>query len=646
LARAIRRTRTAGDPRLETALNLHYAGGIADAKAIYDDLLTSNPEDADALHLAGVAACQLGHPAEGVELLERAVARCPAVAEIQFNLGNALRDLDRLGEAVTAYRQALHLAPGYLQALANLGHVLRQLGRWQDAAEAYERVTVCKPGIAVGHLGLGTVLLEQTQFARAAASFRTAVTLEPTNINAWRGLGRALLNLGRYSEAAEAFRTVVLGPAYVDDYLDLSVALKELEQIGEALDASNRALAIEPENVRALFHVASILERRGAIEQAREAAVRALQIEPHHAELNIILARCEGRSGAPAAGVAHLQALSDADSSGDAQASVLFELGHLLDQVGDTEKAFRAFVGANEAALRRAPSTENDRLRHIAMIDRLHSAFTPEWIGSWTPLDQPAASETAPVFLVGFPRSGTTLLELVLDSHPELVTLDERPAVRALVAALERLPGGFLTGLSNLDNGTASHLHQVYFDAATQYVGDLRGRRLIDKLPLNILMVGPLVRVFPNARFILALRHPCDACLSCFMQNFDLNPDMMNFVNLKLAAAYYTKAMGLWQRYRSVLKYPCHDVRYEDLVADFDGTVKSLLEFIGVAWDDGVQQYAVRAKSRNLIATPSYGQVTEPIYAHARYRWKRYQRHVEPVLPVLRPFIREFGYAE
>jgi Sulfotransferase family len=153
-------------------------------------------------------------------------------------------------------------------------------------------------------------------------------------------------------------------------------------------------------------------------------------------------------------------------------------------------------------------------------------------------------------------------------------------------------------------------------------------------------------RVFPDAKFILAVRHPCDVCLSCFMQNFALNQAMATFYSLESTAALYAKVMGLWQQYVQKLPIRYHRIRYEDLVSNFEHETRRLLDFLEVGWDDAVLQHTEHARKRGTISTPSYHQVTQPIYQHAKYRWKRYAKQLESVMETLQPYIEYFGYEE
>lgn len=172
------------------------------------------------------------------------------------------------------------------------------------------------------------------------------------------------------------------------------------------------------------------------------------------------------------------------------------------------------------------------------------------------------------------------------------------------------------------------------------------GQTFIDKFPLNLVHLPLLARIFPDARYILALRHPADAVLSGFMQNFNPNSAMANFCTLEDAAQFYDRVMGLWRRCAEMLPIAYHAVKYEDMVEDFDGEVKRLLDFLGLPWEEGVRHFHDTSRKGKVINTPSYHQVAEPIYRRAKERWRRYEPHLRPVAPILAPWVAYFGYAD
>ena len=217
----------------------------------------------------------------------------------------------------------------------------------------------------------------------------------------------------------------------------------------------------------------------------------------------------------------------------------------------------------------------------------------------------------------------------------------------ALESALREMTGGTLNDVAALDERQIESLRRVYFDELDKYLdpGE-RPLRVVDKLPLNLVQAGVIQRVFPQARFIFAQRHPCDAVLSCYMRAFIMNAGMVNCLDLAEAARLYDSVMRLWTQYQDVLPLQVHTVRYETLIRDFDSAVSACLDFLDMDWDDGVRDYVETAKRSGQISTPSYDQVTQALYTGASGRWQRYRKHLEPVLPVLLPWAERMGYTE
>jgi hypothetical protein len=263
------------------------------------------------------------------------------------------------------------------------------------------------------------------------------------------------------------------------------------------------------------------------------------------------------------------------------------------------------------------------------------------------PPKTPRAAEPMPppAFLIGFPRSGTTLLEQVLDSHPRIQSMDEKPAVAAMREHFLDLVRTDGASLSTLTAEQSDALKATYLEAVDGFIDRRPGAMLIDKLPLNIVWTHLIQRVFPDARFIVAVRHPLDVCLSCFMQDFAMNRAMTGFLTLKGAALTYAAVMELWRAQRARPSLNHHAVRYEDLVDDLPRQMASTLNFLDIPWNDSVLDHMTHVKAKDIINTPSYHQVSRPLYADSKFRWRRYERYLGEIKPILAPFIEEFGYS-
>lgn len=332
------------------------------------------------------------------------------------------------------------------------------------------------------------------------------------------------------------------------------------------------------------------------------------------------------------------------------------------DALGDYDGAFQSMTAGNtlQASLENRPISENSLRRRVEVF---RSLFTQEWMGEWV---SPDVVENPPVFLIGFPRSGTTLLEQVLDAHPGIQAMEEPPTIgtvlRQAVAwmnasaqkhgALRGLQGwkqqwmASFDCLRSLSDTQVKELRQTYYTIVNEQLRHDKSKLLLDKMPLNTVDIGLILKLFPDAKFVVALRHPCDCVLSSYMQSFQMNDAMANFLDLDSAASFYRNVMALLDQYQQVfdLQGRVCTVRYEDLIHNFNGEAGRLLDFLGLDWDDAVTRYDEHAKARGTLATPSYQGVTQKIYSTSKERWRHYAKWMEPVLPHFREAAERYGY--
>lgn len=586
----------------------HQQGRLDRAAALYKRVLALDPRQSDALHLSGLIAHQRGRHAEALALIDQAIARDGRPPAYLNSAGSVLLALGRSSEAEARFRQAIARDPLYPDAHNNLGNALHSLGRFDEAIAAYDRAIETRPEYGEAWANRGRVLHLFDRPAEAVESLHRALALAPKWTKALRYLGDALGAAGDRAAAEEAYR---------------------------------EAIAIDPRDPETQASLAALLERANQLDDALAAAQTALKIDARHARAAVTAARAQRRLGDPQAALARLEAI-DAGADVETGAYAAFERGQILDRMGRYEPAYRAFVEGNALLSRTPAALAADRSLFPTLIGRLRSRFTTQWLESWSP-DPPFAGRP-PVFLVGFPRSGTTLLDQILDSHPALATMEEKPALDVVRHRIETRPEGYPEAMARLSANDIVELRALYLAEVGRYLGDLEGRTPVDKMPLNAVDAGLIYRLFPQAPILLALRHPCDVVLSGFMQAMKPNAAMVLLDELGSTAHFYADVMGMWLQYQNVLPLRLLAVRYEDLVQDFSGEVRRILAFLGLPWDDAVLGYAERAKTK-AIATPSYHQVVQPIYRRSVGRWRNYGAHLAGALPVLKPLAEAFGYS-
>lgn len=666
---------------LSLAVSNHKAGNLKEAEVLYKQVLTQNPQNANALHLLGVLSAQSGRPEDSIGYIRRAIEIRDDQAAFHYNLANALRKTGELESAAEAYQRGLELEPEHAQSWFDLAAVLRELGRTEEAIAAYQKDLALRPKHAEACNNIGMLLFDAGQAKRGVTFIQRAVEIRPDFGKAHANLGKVSLDLGhanvaemhlrraitllpddpivnnnlgnalslqaKSGEAIEHYRRALeIDPEYAACYVNLANTYRTARRHEDALQHYANALALDDSIAQAHYGRAAILERLSDLEGAIESLDRALEIEPDMSGAVLLKGRLLRRSEHYDDARAYLSAAIENPAMKRVAGSLQVELGHVLDRMGRYDDAFGAFSSGQQLLSERPAAQHFDWTRYLSTISRsqkwIEEGGPTEWETSWDDGIQ------VPVFFVGFPRSGTTLTEQILDSHPNLVATDEAPLISNLMQRVPDLLGErppFPEGVGQLQREHVLQLRREYMDEAAQFVGAdaLQECRLVDKLPLNLVNLPIIRRIFPESRLICALRDPRDVCLSCLMQEFRPNIAMVHFYSIETTARLYANVMNLWLHYRTKLGMPAIESRYEDLVADYEASARRLLEFLGEPWDDAVLEYTNRAREK-VVSTPSYAAVSQPIYTSSTKRWERYEKHITKVQPLLQPFIEEFGY--
>lgn len=558
----------------------------------------------------------------------------------------SMRKLGQLIEAEMHCRQAIKLSPLFAQAHHQLGAALECQGQLEQALMSYKKAIQLQPDFAEAHYFLANALRNAGALREAVSSYRRAIEIQPDFVAALSNLGAALTLLGEPQEAAKVLnKAITLQPNAPQIICNLGNVLQREGRLADALAHYQRALLCRPDFLDAIIGVAALLEKTNRLEEAQALIDRELPGVQDNPGLLLVAAKLARRQNDMDGAVAALEKALEHTPGLEFAAEIHLLLGQLYDRKGDAEQAFSHLVVGSRLTALMTTNPAEGRNKYIERVETLRAYLTPE-LASLSPDALSADDTIMPVFLFGFPRSGTTLLEQVLDSHPAMQSLEEKPAVSVMVEAFESMAQGRKNALAELTQAQLSELRSVYFKEVARHIKLQPGCLLVDKSPLNTIYAHLIWRVFPRAKFILALRHPCDVCFSCFMQNISVPEDMSSFLTLESSAAIYGSVMQTWMEAARSLPIDYHRIRYEDLVTNLENEARSLLDFLGVGWDESVLSHTEHAIKRGTISTPSYHQVTQPIYQHAKYRWKRYAKQFAPVMPELRPFIDYFNYSE
>ncbi|HMI37685.1 MAG TPA: sulfotransferase, partial [Steroidobacteraceae bacterium] len=324
--------------------------------------------------------------------------------------------------------------------------------------------------------------------------------------------------------------------------------------------------------------------------------------------------------------------------------SDLYPLAKSLDALGQYEEAFDTLLRAHRsqrAYLKR--SAPLAVLRGAPMMVIAERGCDPADVLKWDERDGPAAAES-PIFIVAFPRSGTTLLELALDAHPLLKSMDEQPFLQNALDDLSATGARYPTQLGRLSRAELDGVRSRYWERVRSKIKLAPGQRLVDKNPLNLLRLPVIKRLFPHTQVLVAIRHPCDVLLSCFMQHFRAPEFALLCQSLPMLAAGYRKAFEFWYEQQSILRAQVLELRYETFVADFETWIRAAVAFLELPWNDAVLAPGKRAQDKRYISTPSYSQVVQPISGKAVGRWQNYRHHFSQVLPVVQPLLDRWHY--
>lgn len=567
-------------------------------------------------------------------LTNEVLANDPSDALRRFR-GFAAQMTGDLAAAAADFEQVIARHPDDWETLNNLGNVRVDAGDFPGAIEALRRASELNPRLAPTRLNLARVLREAGELAEAEAVLRSMADDFPGDSKPLEDLYHIIRVQGREeSEAEEALaQASQRDPKNVDLLVELGAQRIRSANFAKAEPTFRSALDLEPSNGPAFYALAQVLEHLRPDDLPELlAAAEAAEIDEDRLKLmRAFVARRAKR---------HREAL-------DALAGVPDELetaarwhlaGQMHDALGEYDLAFEAFRRMNAAH----EDDESQPIRRAAelrdQVSRQIESMTGEWRSSWK---APAinAERPAPVFLAGFPRSGTTLLDTMLMGHPDVEVMEEKPMLRKLEVEF----GGF-DELASFDEKTVRDAQRRYFEMAAEYVPLREGSVLVDKSPLYLQRVPQICRLFPDARFILALRHPADVVLSCFMANFRLNSSMSNFLRLDTAAEFYDLSFKSWERALALFPVPVQTVVYEQMIDDPEAALRPVVEGLGLEWRPEVVDHERTARDRGVVTTASYAQVTQPLYRGAIGRWERYRAHLEPILPALRPWAEKFGY--
>ncbi len=675
------------------------AGELAQAETALNQILQQQPRNGFALYLMGVLAHRTGHVEQALELIEKAIKSHPKVAlfrnsitemyrqlgrlddaivharkAIQLessnavahsNLGiiyynrkeydqavlcqqnalkldpNLLQALNNLGciygergekeKAITYFRKVLELEPGYLGARNNLGAVLAELERPKEAIVELNAVLQASPGYADAYTNLGAALLLLEQLEQAEAAYRKNLELQPGNVTGLMGLARTLKKQDRLSEAQTLVDQIV---AVVPDMAEVHSLLGEIyllrECYGEAETAFHNSIELNSGLASAYLGLGQVQTELGQLDAACASFEHVMAIDPGNIMPHIFMARVRNLShGDPS--LARMEAeMEKADQLMPAKALPLhFALGKTYDGLQEYDKAFPHFAAG--CRLKRAQvqyDADNTEKIYASIMTYLSRENIDRLRGAGDPSD-------IPIFILGMPRSGTTLVETIIANHPMVYGAGELPDLLDIVGRPnpDAEPAGYPGSLSDITQDDLNSMGARYVEAVRTHADSVR--HITDKNPFNFLALGLIHLILPNAKIVHVRRNPLDTCLSGFTQLFNADTQAYGY-DLTEIGGYYVSYARLMEHWREVLPEDAFcELQYEELVADKEEQIRRLINYCGLEWNDACLE---SHKSGRSVKTASITQVRQPVYTSSIERWRHYEKYLQPLIGALGPY--------
>ena len=645
---------------LKQAINLHQAGRLQQAEDGYRKILQENPKHCDALHLLGVITHQRGDHDTAASLIQKAISCSPGNPTFYFNLASVYKAQGNLEQAVTAYRNVIRINPAAVEAFNNLGVMLKDMGQLKEAAQAFQQALKIQPGFAVAAFNLGNVYFSLKRNNDAIQAYQQALSIKPDYADAWFNLGNVYLadglneqaitsykktvqarqdfaeayfSLGKTYQATDRFdeaianytNAILYKPAYIEAYIKLGNTYSDIGHYAEARENYHQALHLHPESTDALYGIARSLIDEGKFTEANTILRRILSLNPGHAKSYHSLTSTKIFTSADDDIQAMEHLLQDNGLSAEDKILINFSLAKAFEDIHMYDKSFHFLQAGNNL---KRKTFDYDIAGIKSFFSSIKDIFSRKYFSH---RNEYGGDNKMPIFIIGMPRSGTTLVEQILASHPAVSGAGELTDLKRIIfnTSPKLTYDNFPENAVSLDAGDIERFASEYIRCLNSHKRD--ATYVTDKMPGNFLYIGLIKLMFPQARVIHCVRDPIDTCLSIYKQLF---VGIHRYAyNLEELGHYYCYYLGLMEHWRNTLPQFIFNIHYEELVSDQEVQTRRLLDHCELPWDDACLSFH---RSNRPVKTASLAQVKQPIYRGSIDKWRHYEQHLEPLLRILK----------
>lgn len=598
-------------------------GRLKDAIHWYNQAISLKPDIADTHNNLGVALEKANRLDEAIDSYNKALAINPESASTNNNLGNLLVKTSQNQDAISCYQKAISLEPNMVTAWNNLAIVFQNTGQLDDAIRCYKKAIALKPDYIDAYNNLGNGLEKKGLLDQAILVYQKAIALSPGNADLHNNLGITLKDVNRLDEAAESIKKAIsLRPDFAEAYNNLGNILEKLHQSNKAIENYKKAISLQPEYTQAHCNLGIEFEKTGQMDKAVACFRKAISIKPDHIEAHRHLSKSIKHTHYDN-DIAAMESLYKENKLSDSQRILLcFSLGKAFEDLKDFEKAFFFIKEANHLHRRSYTydiSKDQNKFSSIKKIFNQKFFHKHEQLGHY---------DKTPIFILGMPRSGTTLVEQILSSHPSVFGAGE---LKDLSLAGKNLI--LSEDTQQQSKYLSGPIKDEFKKIGVEYIKRIRNHShtasfITDKMPHNFLHIGIIKIILPESKIIHCKRNPMDTCLSIFKNYFSEKNSHKYAYDLEELGQYYRLYLDLMAHWQETLPGFIHEIEYEQLISDQEKQTRKLLEFCHLTWDDTCMSFH---QTKRKVSTASSVQVRQPIYNNSVLLWERYKNQLEPL---------------